>query len=293
MNNYHTHTYRCGHGFGSEEDMVLNAIKTGVNELGFSEHVPLPHYRMFLLKSLIHALTDLHSILSLIKSIILNGPGMRMPYKTRYDHEKIVKDLKNKYKHQIKIYQGYECEYFKEYLPYYKKLLDNHEVDYLILGNHFDKYPIHNRYYGKKGISDKMLLDYKDDVINAIHTGLFSYIAHPDLFLFGKNHFDSLCKEITYDICKEAKKYNMPLEINAGGIRKGYIKMEGKDVFPYTNDYFFQIASEIGNDIILGIDAHHPDHFNKEIVQQLYAFAKKNNLHVIHKMKIKEKEFII
>lgn len=52
MNNYHTHTYRCGHGFGSEEDMVLNTIKTGVNELGFSEHVPLLHYRMFLLNML-------------------------------------------------------------------------------------------------------------------------------------------------------------------------------------------------------------------------------------------------
>ena len=287
MNNYHTHTYRCGHAIGSEEDMVLSAIKLGIKELGFSEHVPLPHYRRFLLKSLSHSLTDLHSILSCIKSIILNGPGMRMPYQTRFEHETIVKDLKSQYVHQIKIYQGYECEYFKEYIPYYKKLLENHEVDYLILGNHFDKYPIHNCYYGKNNISDKMLLDYRDDVIQAIHTGLFSYIAHPDLFLQGRTHFDNLCEEITYDICQEAKKYNIPLEINAGGIRKGLIKMDGKEVYPYTNDYFFQIAAKLGNDIIIGIDAHHPHHFNKEIIEQLNKFAETNNLHIINKIQTK------
>lgn len=287
MNNYHTHTYRCGHAVGSEEDMVLKAIDLKIKELGFSEHIPLPHYRRFLLKSLPHCLTDLHSILSCIKSIIFNGPSMRMPYKTRFEHEKIVKDLKIKYKQELKIYQGYECEYFKEYIPYYKKLLSSHEIDYLILGNHFDKFPIHKYYYGKKNISDKMLLDYRDDVIHAIHTGLFSYIAHPDLFLQGRNSFDELCRQITYDICKEAKKYNIPLEINAGGIRKGLIKMNQKKVYPYTNDYFFQIASEIGNDIIIGIDAHSPDHFNKKVIEQLNNFALKNNLHIINSIKIK------
>lgn len=287
MNNYHTHTYRCGHAIGSEEEMIQSAIQLGIKELGFSEHVPLPHYRQCLLKSFLHACTDLHSILSCIKSIIYNGPSMRMPYRTRFTHEKTVKELKKKYINQIKIYQGYECEYFKEYLSYYQKLLDNHEVDYLILGNHFDKYPIHNCYYGKKSISDQMLINYKDNLIDAIHTGLFSYIAHPDLFLQGRGTFDELCQKVSYDICKEAKKYNIPLEINAGGIRKGKIIMDGKKVYPYTNDYFFQIAAEIGNDIIIGIDAHHPNHFNKKVIEQLNEFIRKNNLLVIDNLKIK------
>ncbi len=150
MNNYHTHTYRCGHGYGSEEDMVKAAIDLNMQELGFSEHVPLPFYRLFLLKSLPHTLGSLHSFLSWCKAFILNGPGMRMPYKKRKEHQKVVQELKQKYKNQITIYQGYECEYFKEYLDYYQRLLDNQEVDYLILGNHFDRYPIHSYYYGKK-----------------------------------------------------------------------------------------------------------------------------------------------
>ena len=40
--NYHTHTYRCGHASGKEEDYVLAAIKLGIKRLGFSDHIILP-----------------------------------------------------------------------------------------------------------------------------------------------------------------------------------------------------------------------------------------------------------
>ena len=43
MKNYHTHTYRCHHAIGKEEDYILNAIKAGYTELGFSDHAPW-HY---------------------------------------------------------------------------------------------------------------------------------------------------------------------------------------------------------------------------------------------------------
>lgn len=33
--NYHTHTTRCHHATGSDEDYVLSAIKGGYQELGF------------------------------------------------------------------------------------------------------------------------------------------------------------------------------------------------------------------------------------------------------------------
>ena len=43
--NYHTHTSRCGHAVGKDEDYVLSAIEAGVETLGFSDHAayPLPH----------------------------------------------------------------------------------------------------------------------------------------------------------------------------------------------------------------------------------------------------------
>ena len=38
--NYHTHTRRCGHAVGTEEEYVVNAIKAGIKILGFSDHAP-------------------------------------------------------------------------------------------------------------------------------------------------------------------------------------------------------------------------------------------------------------
>ena len=39
---YHTHTSRCGHANGEDEEYVVNAIKAGIKRLGFSDHVILP-----------------------------------------------------------------------------------------------------------------------------------------------------------------------------------------------------------------------------------------------------------
>lgn len=38
--NYHTHTTRCMHATGNDEDYVLSAIKGGYRILGFSDHTP-------------------------------------------------------------------------------------------------------------------------------------------------------------------------------------------------------------------------------------------------------------
>ena len=38
--NYHTHTSRCNHAVGSEEDYVIHAIEQGFDILGFSDHTP-------------------------------------------------------------------------------------------------------------------------------------------------------------------------------------------------------------------------------------------------------------
>ena len=78
--NYHTHTYRCGHANGNEEDMIQAAIDMGIEELGMCCHVPFPHYRKHLIRSL-PSVRGVRSLLSLLKAIIKDGPNMRMPYR--------------------------------------------------------------------------------------------------------------------------------------------------------------------------------------------------------------------
>ena len=38
--NYHTHTARCGHAAGTEDEYVQQAIQSGLKILGFSDHTP-------------------------------------------------------------------------------------------------------------------------------------------------------------------------------------------------------------------------------------------------------------
>ena len=38
--NYHTHTTRCKHAWGTEREYIENAIKAGYEVLGFSDHAP-------------------------------------------------------------------------------------------------------------------------------------------------------------------------------------------------------------------------------------------------------------
>jgi histidinol phosphatase-like PHP family hydrolase len=36
---YHSHTTRCGHAYGSDEDYVEAAITNGFRVIGFSDHI--------------------------------------------------------------------------------------------------------------------------------------------------------------------------------------------------------------------------------------------------------------
>ena len=50
-----------------------------------------------------------------------------------------IKKLPMKYKNQIAIRIGLECEYFPEYMGWLKTLLVNYDMDYIIFGNHYYK----------------------------------------------------------------------------------------------------------------------------------------------------------
>lgn len=285
--NYHTHTYRCGHAKGNEEDMIMAAIRNGIEELGLSDHIPLPRYRLHLLKS-VPSIRSLKSLISLVYAMIKNGPNMRMPYKTIDEHLETINELSEKYQKDIKIYKGFEAEYLEEYLNYYQSLLLNNKIDYLILGNHFNQHCIHSCYYGKPNLSKRELYSYCNDVEKAIETNLFSYIAHPDLFMIGYTHFDDDVKTVCQRICMKAKEYDIPLEINGGGMKRGLFSYDGEMLYQYPNARFWEIASEVGNKVVIGLDAHNPDDFNDVLYDQLKTFAGELDLNLVDHFELKK-----
>ena len=98
---------------------------------------------------------------------------------------------------------------------------------------------------GASTADESRIRDYVDVVIKGMKTGVFKYLAHPDLINY--QGLDSVYDWEMTRLCKELKELDIPLEINLLGIS------EGKH---YPAERFWKISGEIGNKVIMGLDAH-------------------------------------
>lgn len=175
--NYHTHTTRCQHATGSDEEFVLSAIKGGFQVLGFSDHTPWKYRTNYV--SNIRMLPD-------------ELPG----------YVESLRALREKYRDQIDIKIGLECEYFPEYISWLKEQVKEYKLDYLIFGNHFyhtdEKFP----YFGRNTNNHDMLDLYEESAIEGMESGLFCCLAHPDLFMLSYPEWDHHCTTISRHICR-------------------------------------------------------------------------------------------
>ncbi|MBQ9728738.1 MAG: histidinol-phosphatase [Clostridia bacterium] len=223
LHNYHTHTKRCKHAVGEDREYVENAVRGGLKTLGFSDHAPYP-------------------------AIDCKKPsGFRVELDEAQGYVESVRALAKEYEKDIRILCGFELEYYPalhaEEMAYLKTL----NPDYLILGQHF----IHNQTDGKASIrleTDEELIQYVTQALEGLKTGDFLYFAHPDIpsLQFSK---EVVTREYRR-LCEGAKALHIPLEINLLGVR---------DHRQYPSRTFFKIAAEVGNQVVIGCDAHDPN----------------------------------
>ncbi len=252
--NYHTHTERCFHAVGSDEDFVLAAIEAGFDEIGFADHSPWP-----------------------FKGFV---SGMRMHEKELYNYVASVKYLREKYKDEISIKIGLECEYFKEYIPWLKEKISELGIDYIILGHHYCTNEISGKYNGFV-TTPKDIIAYKNEVVEAMKTGLFAYVAHPDLYMRGYPFWDEHAEKVAEEIIKASIKTNTPLEYNLLGFM--HSKNDGKAGYPYP-DFWKKVAS-MGATAIIGVDAHVPEAFlDKALFEEAKENLKKLNIKTVEKL---------
>ena len=236
---FHSHTKRCGHAIGEDEEYVIEAIKKGIKVLGFSDHVFLPN------------LIDIDQT-----------RWMRGDYSLLDDYIDSVNYLKERYASKIEIHVGFEAEFIPKYVDYYKELLESKKIEYLILGQHcFEGEDGHMIGYGSLNSGDD-IKTYTKHLIEGMKSGLFKYVCHPDLFLIFYDRTKPLFKECSKEIIEASIKYNCPLEINLGGRRATF---RGEDEI-YANEAFFKIVSEYRDaKVIVGFDAHNPlDYFRSD-----------------------------
>lgn len=225
--NYHTHTKRCLHAVGEDEEYVLAAIEAGYEQIGFSDHCPWPFEGYV--------------------------STMRMKPEEIDSYVSSVKALKEKYKDKISIKLGFECEYFPQYFDYMKKALEKYEFDYIILGHHFspdEKGGVYNGFI----TAPQEVEQYTNEVIAAMESGMFSYVAHPDLYMRRYPFFDETAERSAKRIIEKSNELSIPLEYNLLGIAHG--KSDGRQGYPYPD--FWRLAGKMGATAVIGIDAHDP-----------------------------------
>ena len=243
--NYHTHTVRCGHAKGTEEEYVQAAIAGGVEILGISEH----------------------------STFLMYPDATEKPHLSREmlpQYVAAVKEAAERHEKEIEVHVGIEAEYYPETFPEFCSILRDQGVEYLLLGQHFLDSPLGQR--TRNEIYDPKILEhYCNQIIEGMQTGAFTYVAHPDCILFLGER--KLLKEQLRRICREAKSCQLPLEINLLGIHRQK---------HYPCKEFFELLAEEGNPVILGADAHQPGRFlNFEAEEKAYRLVKEYGLELL------------
>ena len=253
--NYHTHTYRCLHACGEDEEYVKVAIERGVQVLGFSDHSPINYPNDYVCP---HKMT-MGELAGYVNS---------------------VNELRRKYAGKIEIHLGLEAEYYEETFEKSLKEWRDAGIEYLILGQHYVVLPEWERgtLPSVAHVGDEALISYVEACTRGMRTGKFSYLAHPDILRYsGEN--EALYDELTRRLIACAIECDMPLEINMLGLRTGR---------HYPAERFWKIAKEYSPKVILGADAHSPqDLAEPKNVNQALLFAKKYNLKLIDRLDLK------
>ncbi len=221
--NYHTHTVRCMHAVGSEREYIEHAIKSGFKILGFSDHVPQPYPDDFV---------------SHIRMTMDELPG----------YIETLLELREEYRDRIELLIGFETEFFPRYFDTLLKELRRYPVDYMIQGQHNVPDERDGFYVGNRTNNEEALKAYVDLTIEGMKTGLFTYLAHPDLINYTGD--DDTFKRHMSRIVEASIDLKLPLEINMYGF------LDGRN---YPCDRFFKMAAEMGADFVIGCDAHRPD----------------------------------
>lgn len=246
--NFHTHSTFCD-GKNTPEEMVQAAIQKGFTSLGFSGHSMLPFARSWHISP--------------------------RDFST-YENE-IIR-LKEKYSDKIKIFYGYEVDYFPGVSVPSKDEYVRHDLnpEYLIGSVHYvvtekGHYSVDNsadkvranliRLYGNghdfSSVDAKAAVcDYFAAEREMLKKGSFEILGHPDLMrkrngvlqLFDEK--ESWYKMEVRATVEEIAKTGVVVEINTGAIARGAM-----DDF-YPSEYFMSLLFEKGVPVCINSDAH-------------------------------------
>lgn len=203
-------------------DAAGNSLSNETPVLGFSDHSPLPDGRW---------------------------PKVRMDMGELDGYDRAIESSRSKLP-GITILKAMECEWVPEFRNFYQdELLGKRQFQYLVGAVHW--IPAGKDWKPIKNLTPKMLIYYADHTIELMESGLFAFVAHPDMFVIGYPRWDDNSASCSADILRAAEELKIPLEINGYGFRKS------PQLYPWLP--FWELASEFDIRVICNSDAHSPE----------------------------------
>ena len=221
---FHIHTVRCGHASADPaEAYVQAACRLGLKRVTFTDHGPFPG----------------------------NPFSGRMRMEELDGYEKELKALRKQYGGQIDIRIGLEIEYLPEYRSYYEML--HERFDLLLLGQHHTSMS-DGRYTFDTDVP-KALAYHRliESIPEAIETGLFSAVAHPERDFHEDDRWTEKDTEIKNAIFAAVLQHHVKVEKNAALLESGARHQQ------FWQDMPEQIM------MVYGLDAHCPKDIGRRI----------------------------
>lgn len=240
LTDYHVHTPLCHHARGWPVDFAARAVELGLAELGFADHNPMPEqfdeWRM--------ALADLPRYLEAVAEARAAFPG-------------------------LPIRLGLECDFIPGQEAWIEKLAGMAPWDFFIGSVHYlpNGWEVdHPKYLSRfrDGNVQKIWSDYWRIYERCIRSGLFDFVAHPDL-----------PKKFGYRPAGDLRRYYEPaiaaladtgtaFEINTAGLRK-----ECSELYPAAE--FLRLARAADVPLVINSDAHSPEELGAGFTEAVAA----------------------
>lgn len=223
---YHLHTPLCHHATGWPVDFAARAAELGLDEIGFADHNPMAEpfddWRM--------SLSDLPRYLAAVEEARQAFP-------------------------QLTIRLGLECDYLAGREAWIEELSQLARWDFLIGSVHYlpEGWEVdHPKYIGRHaGASEEIWTSYWKSYEQCIRSGLFDFVAHPDLPKKFGHRPDGDLKRFYEPAVAALAECGLAFEINTAGLRK-----ECRELYPARE--FLELAHAANVPLLINSDAHDP-----------------------------------
>lgn len=232
MPDYHMHTSLCGHASGDMTGYVEEALKKGLLEIGFSDHVP-----MYWLAA--------H----------LRDAGLAMDETSFPGYVARVLHLREE-NPSIGIGLGVEVDYIPGWEKEAAKIISEYPFDYIIGSVHYiDGWGFDNPgltgEYSRRQLGE-IYRQYFDLICSAAKSGLFDVIAHPDLVKKFGYRLSPAPVELYRQAARAFAGAGVCVEVNTAGLRA-----PAGEIYPSLE--FLRLCCSEGVPVSTGSDAHSPD----------------------------------